>query len=752
MPPLVLFHAHLANLGNAVEPLHLANVRLKDDWQDALRRDAQYLNNLQIESLFCHFTTTANLSRCESSANQQRQRRWITHLATNRTYTHHAGFLDARNDAAPPMLARTPSACQSRCSAVPLCAGYSFEPSATTPIRCFFKTAAARLVRPRKTNCVAGGGPPSAPVCSPLPGEMGLGGYFGHFQGHWLSATAFLINATADATARARADEAVALLERVARAWESRYGPDRGGGYLFPYDPVVWDMLLSGRSGGSRPLYSVPFYTLHKLMAGLLDLWTHAASERALGLVKAVASWVRRRVDETITAGGEERWQRVLLTEWGGMNDVLYHLYEATGDERHLATGRLFNAYIFTAPLAASHDDLATQPFPHANFHLPEMVGNARAAELTANATDAAIVDTFFSALTSNHSFATGGSSSGECWQAPRDLGRFLTDQTEESCTQYNVLKVARRRFLRKADASDADFYERALWNGILGNQRRVDPTGVTSYIYMLPLGSAGSGVVRKAWGRSDYGFPCCWGTLSESFAKLGDSIFFRARDERAMYVNQWVSADARWPELGLTLEQRADFPAHPTRTSTITVRARAGATVEFTLRVRVPGWLKAGSGSVRVNGVALADALVPTSFVSIRRAWRSGDVVDVSYPPTLWTNPLDDARAEYNATLAFMYGPLVLAGVDPRADTFVPRGSDFRDNPSVFIRRNSSHASLEFEATSSNGTKLRMMPLRNIMDESYVVYLMTAGTKPPQPAIKYCPASAGGNSGVSCA
>eukprot|EP01046_Picozoa_sp_COSAG06_P019946 COSAG06_NODE_1440_length_9457_cov_4.634751_5_plen_141_part_00 len=105
-----------------------------------------------------------------------------------------------------------------------------------------------------------------------------------------------------------------------------------------------------------------------------------------------------------------------------------------------------------------------------------QVVGMARAYEITGNATDKKIVDTFFEALYNNHSYATAGSNSGECWQAPRDLGNFLDAQTEESCTQYNVLKVARRSFLTSAEASKADFYERAILNGIIGNQNKEDP------------------------------------------------------------------------------------------------------------------------------------------------------------------------------------------------------------------------------------------------------------------------------------
>ena len=154
-------------------------------------------------------------------------------------------------------------------------------------------------------------------------------------------------------------------------------------------------------------------------MRGLLDQYTLASNEQAFGMVKRMAAWVGRRVNATLEAGGEDLWQRVLLTEWGGVNDVLFELYHVTGDMSYLATGRKFNAYIFTAPLLAGQDSLAQLPFPHANFHLPEVVGNANAYRLTKNASDQAVSRNFFDILYTNHSFATGGSNSGECWQAP---------------------------------------------------------------------------------------------------------------------------------------------------------------------------------------------------------------------------------------------------------------------------------------------------------------------------------------------
>jgi DUF1680 family protein len=601
-------------------------------------------------------------------------------------------------------------------------------------VKCYTKSVSGYTLD--KSKCVAPGGA-GKPSCSPLPGEMGLGGYYGHYQGHWMSATAFLYNTTANATVKAAADKNIAVLASVMEAWKGKYKVD---GYLFPYDPVVWDKLLSGHGAG--PYYSVPFYTLHKLMAGLLDQHTYAGSAQALELVEKMAVWVHDRVEGVIASdGGMALWQKVLGCEWGGMNDVLFNLYQHTGNEMYMKTARRFNAFVFTARLAAGEDDLSLLPFPHANFHLPEVVGLARAYELTGNETDKAIVDTFFDALWSNHSYATGGSNSGECWQAPRDLGNFLDTQTEESCTQYNVLKVARRSFLTTASASKADFYERSILNGIIGNQNKEDPDGATSYIYMQPLG----GVNVKPWGKSDYGFPCCWGTLSESFAKLGDSIFFwqpaKSPGTPALYVNQFVSATTKLRQLpgAVSVKQVASFPISPNTTSTLVIQGSG----TFDIMIRVPKWA-GGANSVTINGAAVAGApYTPESYLKVSHAWKDGDKVEIAFPMSLWTSPLNDKHPEHNSTLAFMYGPLVLAGIDMESDIWVPKGGAeaAKTNPASFITRTSNTA-LTFSGMGANGTSIQMIALKDVMAERYVAYFMTAGTKPFQPSNGYCPHS----------
>ena len=779
----------------ALDPLPMSDVTLTGEWALQQQRNRENLLSINLTAWGCHFTTTANLTACEAATAL-----WHTYTKRNGTFfTEKLGFLAAGDDVKPSATVSF-AECKAFCASATSCAGFTFQAAddvPTAPIHCYWKTTVAHFTPQKKNgNCLTAGDP-AKPACSPLPGEMGLGGYYGHFQGHWLSATAFLVNNSrgTDLDVKARADAAIDLLADVMAAWKRKYLFD---GYLFPYDPLVWRKLLAGH--GAAPYYTVPFYTLHKLMAGLLDQYVFAGSRKAFTLVCKMALWVHDQVETTIAAGGEALWQRVLLTEWGGMNDVLLELYRHTHEPMHYATARRFNGWVFTARLAAGVDDLSVLPFPHANFHLPEIVGNARAYELTGNATDAQIVHTFFDALTANHScapqprpnparcarlhaprvtrtsaharggrYCTGGSNSGECWQAPRDLGAFLSTQTEESCTQYNVLKVARHLHRWTGHKRYADFYETAITNGIVGNQKRGQSTcggaagcrpgdgacrspcargaapNATSYIYMLPLG----GAVTKAWGKSDYGFPCCWGTLSESFAKLSDSIFFAAADASALHVELFESARAEWAmRPGIALEQTGHFPLgapqQPDATTTLVVRVadRArGARATFALKVRVPSWL-AGTPAVALNGQPLTP---PThdGYLTVKREWNDADQLDVAFPARLWAAPLNDKHAWHNATVAFMYGPLVLAGVDVTSDIFVPPPGGV-DAPASFIARDAKAPTLEFVATAADGRTMRMRPLRDVMDERYVVYFYTAGTKPPQPAVHYCPHSHG--------
>jgi len=400
--------------------------------------------------------------------------------------------------------------------------------------------------------------------------------------------------------------------------------------------------------------------------------------------------------------------------------------------------GRLIPClFASAAPLADGEDDLHGN---HANTHIPEVIGNLKAYELTANETDKRIAQEFFSAIVANHSYVTAGSNTGEYWGIAKQLGDNLNANTEESCTQYNILKVSRHLFKWSADPKYFDFFERALWNGILGNQNK-DNGEMTQFIYFLPLGGGG---VTKAWGYSNFGFRCCWGSLSEQFSKLGDSIYFQSPDSSKLYVNLFASSTLHWEEKGIEIEQLSQFPFDDSTTTAIRLTIpedstlSSDSTVTFSLFIRVPSWAT-GSNTVIVNEDEVS-GIVPGQYLEILREWSSGDLVIVSFPMALSYEHLNDERTEWDNVMAFLYGPLVLAGLTD-STALIPEGED-ATKPENFIRRTSNpklskirvkpsgqvlaSQQLIFTAFTSDGGNFTMMPFYQVMSESYTIYYNT--------------------------
>lgn len=412
----------------------------------------------------------------------------------------------------------------------------------------------------------------AAPTCKKLEGVQ----YFGHYTGHYLSALSFLYNATGDSRVLQTSSAAISTLHAAQRAWGSVGGVYMGG-YLFPYTFDTFANLFDGQSCAPT---CVPWYVYHKMLAGLLDQHVYAGSAEALMVALGMAAWCKAVVEGILSEqGGQDRWQASLNIEWGGQNDALMTLFDITRDPQWLQTALYFEHYTWTRPLAENIDDLNGN---HANTHIPEVVGDSRIGDGAGNTTKLTIASNFFSIVTSAHSYATGGSSSGEMWGAANQLGDGLGDRTEESCTTYNIIKLSRAAFLRTGNSSFLDHYERAFMNGLLGNMAthgQYDAsTHTVGWIYMLPMGGSESGQgLRKPWGSSNGWLACCWGTLSETFAKNADSIFFFEATPTAatLFVSLFVGASVTFPAAGgesVVVTQQSSYPYNQSNTATILV------------------------------------------------------------------------------------------------------------------------------------------------------------------------------------
>jgi len=523
----------------------------------------------------------------------------------------------------------------------------------------------------------------------------------GHYTGHHLSACALIWASTGDVQARQRGDKIVAGLAECQRAL--------GSGYLSAFSQDLFDRLRA-----DRPAWA-PFYTLHKIMAGLLDMHTLAGSAPALELVKGMARWTARWTQ----ALGDADMARVLEREYGGMNEVLYNLAAVTGDAQWREVGHRFDHERIFRPLADGRDELKGL---HVNTTIPKIIGAAVRYELTSESRYRNIAEYFWREVTERRSYATGGTSNGESWNTdPGVLSTELSGYTQECCVTYNMLKLTRHVFQWTGDPMCAEYYERALWNGILGTQHASDG----SKLYYVPLGSG----YWKLFGTPLADYWCCTGSGCESFAKLGDSIYFR--DDSGIYVNLFIASELSWRERGITLIQDTQFPAEP-RTRLVVKTANP---VAFELRVRVPRWVARG-GSARLNGVPLGGFAAPGGYLVLDRTWRDGDRLEVSLPMALSTAPMPDDPS----LQAVLYGPLVLAarmgkaGLGPdnlRAEPTRPRTvpeykGDGLPTPTLtgaapWVRADAG-GSLTFQ-TIGPGERRQLVPLYRLFDERYAVY-----------------------------
>ena len=363
----------------------------------------------------------------------------------------------------------------------------------------------------------------------------------GHFTGHYLSACALMYASLGDESFKARGNLLVYELAKCQKAL--------GNGYLSAFPETFFDRLRAGTNVWA------PFYTLHKIMAGLLDMHTYCDNQQALDVLKGMANWTRRWVDPL----GEAHMARVLEREYGGMNDVLYNLFAVTGDRGYRQLAARFDHERIFAPLAEGRDELKGL---HVNTQIPKLIGAARRYELTGDSRFRDIADYFWREVTGKRCYCTGGTSNGERWGSdPGKLAGELSGYTQECCCTYNMLKLTRHLFGWTADPRAADYYERALFNGILGTQHPDD--GMTLYYVSLASG------YWKMFGLPLDAFWCCTGSGVESFAKLGDSIYFH--DDDGVFVNLFIASEVEWPDKGLKIIQETTFPE--TDTTTLSLR-----------------------------------------------------------------------------------------------------------------------------------------------------------------------------------
>jgi DUF1680 family protein len=517
-----------------------------------------------------------------------------------------------------------------------------------------------------------------------------------HVQGHFLTAWAQAYAVTGDTVCR---DKAQYMVAELAKCQANNSAAGFGAGYLSGYPESDFAALEAGTLSNGN----VPYYTIHKTLTGLLDVWRLLGSTQARDVLLALADWVDRRTARLSTA----QMQAVLGTEFGGMNAVLTDLFRQTGDARWLTAAQRFDHAAVFDPLAAGQDRLAGL---HANTQVPKWIGAARAYKATGTTRYRDIAANAWNICVGAHTYAIGGNSQAEHFRAPNAIAGYLRQDTCESCNTVNMLTLTRELFTLTPDRAPLfDYYEQAWLNQMIGQQNPVDPHGHVTYFTPLnPGGRPKPGPRRGGTWSTDYTtFWCCQGTGLEMHTRLMDSVYFHAGT--TLTVNLFVPSVLTWTERGITLTQTTSYPASDT--TTLRVTGSVGGT--WAMRIRIPGWTS--GATVSVNGAVQNIATTPGSYATLTRAWTSGDTVTVRLPMRTVLRPAND-----NPNVAAVtYGPVVLSG--NYGDTAL--GSlPALDTSS--IRRTSSTA-LSFTATA-NGAAVALGPFHDAQGHNYTVYWNT--------------------------
>jgi DUF1680 family protein len=462
----------------------------------------------------------------------------------------------------------------------------------------------------------------------------------GHMAGHYLSAASRMAVATGDDAFREKANHLVGELAKCQDALGDN-------GYLAAFPTGALDRL-EGKPGNAAGVV-VPYYTIHKIMAGLLDAHHYLGNRQALEVAVKLAGYCERR----IAALKPEEIERIFRTdtsrnphnEFGGMSDVLAELHVRTGDRRHLDMAKVFNRAWFVDPLAAGEDRLKGL---HSNTHIAQAIGLAHCAALTGDPTTAEAAAHFWEFVTRQHSFVIGGNGFHEWFDQPGveagpsiDDGKVLPPTTAESCCTHNMLKLTARLFEMDPRAGYADYFERALYNHLLATIAP-DHGHMT---YFTPL----RGYFRTYLTDNS----CCVGSGIENTPRYNEGIYFRRDD--TLWINLYIPSQLIWKEAGLTLRQEGDITRGETVRVTV-VNSSGGKPA--TVRMRVPHWVS-GPAVLALNGQVREPTAKASSYVSLTREWQTGDVITLTLPATL---RLERAR-DVPSMAAIFSGPVLLAG-----------------------------------------------------------------------------------------
>jgi DUF1680 family protein len=527
----------------------------------------------------------------------------------------------------------------------------------------------------------------------------------GHSTGHVLSGLALMYASTGNIAYKNRGDSLVSALASIQQVLNQ-------GGYISAFPQNLVNRAIEG-----KPVWA-PWYTLHKIMQGFIDMYEYAGNKQALDVVIKMSDWAYHKL-ENLSAEQLAIMQR---QEFGGMMEAAYNLYGITGNINDKKLAEFFYHHSILDPLSQKEDKLAGN---HANTQIPKIIGEARGYELTGNDRGKNIASFFWQTVIDHHTYVTGGNSDRELFFEPDQISKHISRATTESCNTYNMLKLTRHLFTWTAEAKYADYYEQALYNHILASQE--PESGMVTYFLSYTPGTF------KTFSTKDSSFWCCVGTGFENHAKYGEGIYYH--DDKGIYVNLFIPSELTWKEKGIKLVQQTKYPEEAT--TRLTIQEVKEANVP--LYIRYPSWATSGA-TITINGKNVKINQKPGSYIVLNKDWKNGDKIDITYPMSLRLVATND-----NPNMAaVVYGPIVLAGdmgtelMKAPMPFAVRDQNDYRNAPvpeSIISTLDINGKKLNgwlipekdkplvFKTTGVASKEITLMPYYQIAKQRYVIY-----------------------------
>jgi hypothetical protein len=467
-------------------------------------------------------------------------------------------------------------------------------------------------------------------------------GLDGHMGGHYLSALAFMYASTGETE----------LLNRIEYmiTWLKRCQEKNGNGYVggIPSGREFWIEIAEGNiDAGAFSLNHrwVPLYNIHKLFAGLYDVYINTGNVDALEILIKLTDWFY----ETTRNLNNEQIQTLLISEHGGLNEVFVNVAELTGTAKYLEMARKFSHRAVLEPLIQQKNELTGL---HANTQIPKVIGFERYAQATKNKLWDSAAVFFWNTVINDWTISIGGNSVREHFHPANDFSSMVeSEQGPETCNTYNMLKLTKLLYLAHGEQKYLDYYERALFNHILSSEHPVKG----GFVYFTPMRPRH----YRVYSQPQTSFWCCVGSGIENPGKYGEMIYAKGNHE--LYVNMFIASDVYWREKQVTLVQDTKFPDQSFTQFTV----YADKPQYFSLNIRIAQWMFADKLEIMLNDKPLKNLIISDGFIHLKRKWKEGDKVFVNFEMKTYAEFLPDS----SHWVSFLHGPIVLGAVTDTSD-----------------------------------------------------------------------------------